>query len=173
MRRPRRLREARRKSPIVPYERLPGGTAHRAALDRLRDVILPDRIVPGYATVELDRAEKELADAAGSSHGHSSADLGDDAALGARCRLLTFADGSEIVLLEPATEGRLAAALARFGEAVAALYLIADRAAVLKLEHVGFRLGTELVGPFGPQRLVVDGRRDSALIVVAPSVPAS
>lgn len=87
--------------------------------------------------------------------------------MGARCRLLTFADGSEVVLLEPATEGRLAAALARLGEGVTVLYLIADRAAMMRLGEAGIVLGTELVGPFGPQRLVADGRRHASLAIVA------
>lgn len=157
---------------IVPFERLPGGVAHRVALDGLVGIVVPDRVVPGYATVELDRAEVELVDALGSSGDDVTTDLPDDAALGARCRLLAFADGSEIVLLEPATEGRLAAALARFGEGVAVLYLIADRAAMMRFEEAGIVLGTELVGPFGPQRLVADGRRGTSLAVVAPPDPA-
>lgn len=159
--------QSKEETPIVPYERLPGGRAHRAALDRLRDIVLSDRVVPGYATVELDRAERELAEALRSSGDHASADLPGDAAVGARCRLLTFADGSEVVLLEPATEGRLAAALARLGEGVTVLYLIADRAAMMRLGEAGIVLGTELVGPFGPQRLVADGRRHASLAIVA------
>jgi len=92
----------------------------------------------GWATVELDRAERELSKALG---------LGDDGAshwalatrdpvLGATARVgPVLRDGPRLVLLAPDTEGRLAATLARHGEGVAAVY-------------VTTRAGTDLViGP--------------------------
>lgn len=75
----------------------------------------------GWATVERERAERELDPAA------DWVELERDPALGAR-RWLRAAAGGErddpvLVILEPDTEGRLAASLARFGEAVAVVYL--------------------------------------------------
>lgn len=74
----------------------------------------------GWATVEHERAQSEL-DPSG-----SWAELARDPALGAR-RWLRVADGATadpaLVILEPDTEGRLAASLARFGETVAVAYL--------------------------------------------------
>jgi hypothetical protein len=74
----------------------------------------------GWATVELDRAAAALAPmlAPGSSFEPAEADVH----LGARCRVGRVDDrfvdelAATVVLLEPTTEGRLAATLARFGE---------------------------------------------------------
>ena len=78
----------------------------------------------GWATVELDRAEAELAEW-----------LAADGATGdGRCRAAarregaaaahaTGCPGGTLVLLEPTTEGRLAASLVRDGEGPCALYL--------------------------------------------------
>jgi hypothetical protein len=72
----------------------------------------------GWATVELDRAERELVGLGCSGWDRAPRDdlLG---ATARQCR------GSSLryVLLEPDTEGRVAASLARFGEGVAAVYL--------------------------------------------------
>ena len=86
----------------------------------------------GWATVELDRAAHDL-----------GADLGlapqafrrgaDSLALGARCRVArgALADGSALVVLEPMTEGRLAAILARNGEGPAVRWFLAGDAAAI------------------------------------------
>lgn len=78
----------------------------------------------GWATVELERAAREV----GAEVGIDPAAWVPgtrDAVLGARAWIaLAPGDGGPaIVLLEPDTEGRLAATLARFGEGVAAVYL--------------------------------------------------
>lgn len=70
------------------------------------------------ATVDLERAQRDLAPALGDDW-H---DAGDDEALGARCRRLRLAR-SVLVLAEPATEGHAAACLARFGEGPIAVAL--------------------------------------------------
>jgi hypothetical protein len=102
----------------------------------------------GWATVEVDRAERELAGAG------PFAAAPRDVALGASARRSRTTKGSPpaIVLLEPDTEGLLAAALARFGEGVLAIYLgPLDRADVDDTP----RLGAPRPGPLGPARLVI------------------
>src|SRR5215212_5081849 len=92
------------------------------SITRLLDIARPEGRVVGWATVELDRAEREIA-AAVDAQNRTVSDLPDDALLGATGRLLELGDGRELVLLEPSTEGPLAAALARHGEGPLALYL--------------------------------------------------
>jgi hypothetical protein len=77
----------------------------------------------GWGTVDLDRAADELATEAGLD-GALVRPAPEDAALGASARRLDLADGP-LLLLEPRTEGRLAAALARHGEGPVAIYLAA------------------------------------------------
>lgn len=96
----------------------------------------------GWATVEHERAQGELDAALG--HGGSWLPLDGDPALGARGWVRASVGGATamgatpaVVILEPDTEGRLAASLARFGEAVAVVYL-----------------GS---GPVGPGRLIRGG----------------
>lgn len=82
-----------------------------------------------WATVELDRAEAELAEWLSPAAGPSGVEGGTGDAiephLGARVRVRATSDlpGRHVVLAEPATEGRLAASLARDGEGPCALYL--------------------------------------------------
>jgi hypothetical protein len=129
--------------------------AARATLDRLGIQPLP--WARGWATVELDRAEREVGDGF-RHHGPAAAgEAPDDDLLDARCRLLDFGGGSfRVVLLEPSAEGRLAASLARFGEGFVALYVI-----VPDLDGLGPAVGLDLSregrGPFGRQRLVAGG----------------
>jgi hypothetical protein len=71
----------------------------------------------GWATVDLERAERELGQALGLRL-DSSLDQR-DAELGATVRVAhPFRAGPDLELLEPDTEGRLAALLARHGEGV-------------------------------------------------------
>ncbi len=117
-------------------------------------------IALGWATVELDRAASELGAALGIP---AECFLGtaESLALGARCRVAHHAlpGGVSLVLLEPATEGRLAAALARVGEGPAAIWLaVPDLPAAidaLRLARVDTAAGR--AGPFGVERLVLDG----------------
>jgi hypothetical protein len=122
--------------------------------DRLA-VRLDARRVPAWATVELDRADREVILPRGWPPAVPAAD---DIALGARTRVATSPDGSEaIVLLEPFTEGRLAASLARFGEGFVAEYLLVGGAldvAARIAREAGFTLSTVSTGPFGLERLV-------------------
>ena len=125
------------------------GEAIRAAAS-VRDPWLADLPIAGlgWATVELDRAARELAPFAPFS------EVARDATLGAFARRTPLGDRSRpaLVLLEPDTEGLLAAALARFGEGVRVVYLGAlDRADVEDTP----RLGPSRPGPLGPARLVI------------------
>jgi len=106
----------------------------------------------GWATVELERAEREL-----------TVDLGlastafvaapDSGVLGARCRVAldTFPGRIALVILEPATEGRLSAGLARHGEAPLAAWFALDA------ETAGEGGPSTTGGPFGPERIAPDG----------------
>lgn len=117
-------------------------------------------IAIGWATVELDRAAAELAAAFG---------LEDDefepaprsVALGCVCRIATGAlpDGVSLALLEPDTEGRLAASLARLGEGPAVVWLRVEGSmtAADTLRTAAFPVSAERDGPLGPERLIVGG----------------
>lgn len=70
------------------------------------------------ATLDADRAAADLAPALGTAW----RDATDDAVLGARCRRMTLGRGA-LILAEPATEGYVAACLARWGEGPVALAL--------------------------------------------------
>lgn len=103
-------------------------------------------IAIGWATVELDRAAVELAGDLG-SEADAFTPAGDSVALGARCRVLPAALPGRvaIAIVEPATEGRLAWSLARYGEGPVAVWFAGgssptDPTAVAD-------------GPFGPERL--------------------
>ena len=106
----------------------------------------------GWATVELDRAAGELAAIGMFTTAAREETLG---AVARRTRLGDRARPAA-VLLEPDTEGLLAAALARFGEGVLALYLGSlDRADVDDTPN----LGPSRPGPLGPARRVMACRR--------------
>jgi hypothetical protein len=126
--------------------------ALRAAVDAL---LGPDPgftpVALGWATVDMDRAEAAF----GASYPGavtSVMELPDDALLGARCRQLVpgIAGVPAIVLLEPSTEGRLAAALARRGEGPAAIWLAATGGSSVAGS-------APAPGPFGTEVLLLDG----------------
>jgi hypothetical protein len=97
----------------------------------------------GWSTVELDRAAGSVGVTLGIDPG-AFAPATDDGWLGARTRRAASPDGLVVVLLEPTTEGRLAAALARLGEGPIALYLGLP----------GPASGTVRPGPLGASTLV-------------------
>jgi hypothetical protein len=96
----------------------------------------------GWATVELDRAEAHVRDLLGADLHFSDAPR--SALLGARCRRAETTDGEWIVLLEPDTEGRLAALLARHGEGWAVTW------------ESGRAMDSGVAGPLGPELLARD-----------------
>lgn len=148
-------------------ERLLGGEALEEALSRLHRAVEPSRTLRGWATVELDRAEAEVAADLGALGVPRVEEVSDEDVLGARCRLLTFATGRGVLLLEPSTEGRLAAALARHGEGYLALYVFVDGGAPERARRAGLVLTAERGGPFGPERLVVTAPRDGPFLILA------
>jgi len=148
-------------------ERLLGGDALGDTLARLWAAVEPRRAVGGWATVELDRAEIEVAGLLGDLGEPTVEEVPDERVLGASCRLLRFAGGREIILLEPSTEGRLAGALARHGEGELARYLLVDGGAPERARRAGFTLGSERPGPLGPERLVMEGPREGPFLLIA------
>ena len=123
----------------------------QAAIDRAVAVArtgVPDGatlIGIGWATVDLDRAAVEL--------GIEALDVAPDEALGAQCRAIDGPGGVVFVLLEPSTEGRLAATLARWGEGPSVTWW-----AVPAVDRRATTSGTS--GPLGVVRLLRDGGRD-------------
>jgi hypothetical protein len=114
----------------------------------------------GWATVELDRAAAELADALGTDAGRFS-DSDQDPGLGAYTRIARggLAPALDLVLLEPSTEGRLSGTLARHGEGPVAAWLrtLDEAAALAALRAAGIAVAGVLDGPLGPARLILDG----------------
>jgi hypothetical protein len=96
----------------------------------------------GWATVELERAEREF--------GGGFGDAAKDEILGATCRIR-----ANLVLLEPKTEGPLAATLARHGEGPVAVWFEGDGSpgVIHELRSI------QAAGPFGPERLVAGSPR--------------
>jgi len=151
-------------------ERLLDADALGDALVRLWTAVEPRRAVRGWATVELDRAETEVAAALAALHDLRDPrieDAPDERVLGARCRLLRYGEDRDMLLLEPSTEGRLAAALARHGEGSVALYLLVDAGAPERARRAGFGLSSEGRGPLGPERLVIAGPRRGPFLLLA------
>jgi hypothetical protein len=119
----------------------------------------PGTLALGWATVELDRAAVELA--AHLVPGERFRDAPSSVALGARARLgrMRLPDDREIwlVLLEPDTEGRLAATLARAGEGWAATWVIAGPEGVTGPDGEPSTRPVARQGPLGAERLVPGG----------------
>ncbi|HET7027533.1 MAG TPA: GNAT family N-acetyltransferase [Candidatus Limnocylindrales bacterium] len=144
------------------------GRLDRSVVERVVGLLDPGpgRVVIGWATVDVDRA----AAAEGSEGKRSVLALPDDPHLGAR----VFRPAHDVhdgrVLLEPSTEGRLAASLARFGEGPAVAY-VATRLDQQALRAAGVRLSTVGPGPFGPQALVLAGDRFGPHLVAVLSPP--
>ena len=117
----------------------------------------------GWATVEFERAARELAPIGRFEATHR------DATLGAASLRSPQGDrpGPVTVLLEPDTEGLLAASLAKFGEGVRVVYLgPLDRADVDDTPN----LGPSRPGPLGPARLVIGRPRWGPHVLVLAGV---
>ncbi len=133
----------------------------------------PRRLVAiGWATVDAGRAAREFALHLGQMKEAGFSYAPPDLLLGATCLLGRLMDPSapSIVLLEPSTEGRLAAFLARNGEGVAVVYVASAEG------PFGSESGTDRSrpgeGPFGPERLVLGGPRlGPSVALVAPVDP--
>jgi hypothetical protein len=130
----------------------------------------------GWATVELDRAVDEL----GMWLGDPLAAAAGDPLLGAHARAYDAGGlpGDRVVLLEPSTEGRLAASLARDGEGPIALYLrplTGLRGWLPAARARGVTLSSRRLGPLGSSVLITGGPASGPhlLIVDTPSSPRS
>jgi len=102
----------------------------------------------GWGTVDMDRAVLDLAGDLGIAP-EAFVDGVACQALGARCRVAerVLLGGLSLAMLEPATEGRLAATLARLGEGPAVVWYATDAAS--DAGPIPWR-----PGPFGLERLV-------------------
>jgi hypothetical protein len=141
---------AERPAPATPeqlYERLFGaGRTGAPQMMRQRRRVLA--VI--WATVDSERALADL--------GSAAVPLPDDALLGASVRLLRPADGDPVAVLEPNTEGRLAATLARNGEGPAGEYVEAPTGLESLAEAAareGLALTRSAEGPFGRSVLVL------------------
>jgi hypothetical protein len=121
----------------------------------------------GWATVELGRAIDEL----GMWLGDAVDASGEDPLLGAHAKAYEAGGlpGDRVVLLEPSTEGRLAASLARDGEGPVALYLRpADglRPWLAAARRRGVAVGVRRIGPLGSSVLLAGGPTSGPHIVI-------
>jgi hypothetical protein len=122
-------------------------------------------VAVGWATVDLDRAARELAGLLVPGTDFSTA--ASSAILGARCRSGPAAavPGLWIALLEPETEGPLAGTLARFGEGWTATWVVAAASAPRDRS-------TARPGPFGTERLLSGGPLGAPYRLVVEAVPS-
>jgi hypothetical protein len=106
-----------------------------------------------WATVDLERALADL------GHGSPDGAVFDDPLLGARVAIVsTGGDGTRIAIAEPATEGRLAATLARHGEGLVGRYVLSPvglGTVRVLAAAAGVTISRPEVGPFGSAVLVV------------------
>lgn len=126
----------------------------------------------GWATVELERAARELAHLL--RPGGTFTEAMPCEHLGAWCRIGRVRPGvaaaEVVVLMEPSTEGRLAATLARHDEGWQVTW-----EAVLVVSAGGNELvlSGERPGPLGPERLVLGGSASGPhRLVVTPATIA-
>lgn len=120
-------------------------------------------IALGWATVDLDRAGSELGAALDIAFTATDGSIH----LGCACRRSrTLVDGVVIVLLEPTTEGRLAATLARHGEGWAATWI---RDASPSGPASGTPRSAARTGPLGIERLVLGGSTSGPHRLLVPS----
>ena len=142
-----------------PLERL-SALLHSETTAQTRELTHGRAIAVGWATVELDRAASELGAALGVSSDPFVEATG-TLVLGGRCRVATdvLPAMTSLVLLEPDTEGRLAATLARHGEGPAAIWFEVENLAdaIGAVRASGIAASRAQAGPFGPEQLLLDG----------------
>jgi hypothetical protein len=119
-----------------------------------------------WRTVDIERTVAEL--------GLVADELRPDELLGGRGVLVRPDDGAPVAILEPSTEGRLAALLARSGEGDAGVY-VRPPGGLDAVRQTGMPLSAEASGPFGRSALIgarppLDG---GPLIVLVEPPPAT
>lgn len=120
-----------------------------------------------WATVDLERTLGALG-ATEAPH------LPDDPHLGARVALLRPAGETPVAILEPSTEARLAAWLARHGEGPAGRYVIqAPDDIAPATSAAGATLSRPADGPFGRSRLVLNGPPGAPFVVLVERRPGT
>jgi hypothetical protein len=142
------------------------------ALDRILEALAaaPRRqrlIAVGWATVDMDRAAAELAVELGLT-APAFLRAADSIVLGARCRVAdgVLTGGARLAILEPGTEGRLAAALARHGEGPSVTW-------AQSLEAANQRSASLRPGPFGPERLQPGGPPQGPFLLLIEDGPGT
>lgn len=142
------------------------------ALDRILEALAATPgehrpIALGWATVDLDRAAAELAAELGLTvAGFLPAP--DSIVLGARCRVANgvLPGGAALAIVEPATEGPLAAALARHSEGPLVTWAKSSDAP-------SRRSGSVRPGPFGPERLRSGGPPQGPFLLLIEDEPGT
>ena len=142
------------------------------ALDRIQSALAAaggtqGSIALGWATVDIDRASVELAEDLGFA---ATAFLlaADSIVLGARCRVAVgvLPGGVPLAILEPRTEGRLAAALARHGEGPSVTWARSS-------DSASRRWASLQPGPFGPERIQAGGPRQGPFVLLIEDGPGT
>ncbi len=121
----------------------------------------------GWATVDLDRTTADFARVFGVPTGAFRA-VPESVALGARCMMAVdiLDRNASLILLEPSTEGRLTAALARSGEGLVAVWYAASSTGD------GGR-GVTRPGPLGPERTIAGTPTDIPFRLVVVDGPGT
>jgi hypothetical protein len=130
-----------------------------ATADGLPPSVAGKTVALGWATVDMERAVREVGDALGIPADRFVV-APDTRLLGATCRMASgvLPGGAAVVVLEPATEGRLAATLARLGEGPSATWLVGpEDPAAGEGPAEAIATSAQRDGPLGPERLVLGG----------------
>jgi hypothetical protein len=143
------------------------------ALDRILEALASaprqHRLIAlGWATVDTDRAAAELAAELGLTAG-AFLPAADSIVLGARCRVVdgVLSGGPRLAILEPVTEGLLAAALARHDEGPSVTWMQSS-------DTPGGRASALLrPGPFGPERLQLGGPPQGPFVLLIEHEPGT
>ena len=157
------------------------GATSRAVSGPVHPNGVGDLAALGWATVDADRATAAIR----SDADFSFTTLPDDEHLGARVRG-SLDQRPATLVLEPATEGRLAASLVRGGEGPAALYLLAGAGGLERLAAAGWAAREVAVGagvaagaaairpgPLGPALLLPGGAAWGPHLLVVAAAPTA
>jgi hypothetical protein len=132
-------------------------------------------IAVGWTTVELARAEASIREAAADAVGPFGDAPGDEV-IGAHVRAATILWAAiptlrTIAVLEPSTEGLLAASLARLGEGPAVVWLARDATAGVSTDVAAG--ASPRTGPFGPEWLLPGSERGGRPVLVVDDAPGT